>query len=178
MHGGADRQRHDYRAFDEHVLGTWTETFGGGTATLTLSDDGEFVARGLPSALVCNRSTSGRELAACLADPGSSTISADGTWSVLDEEQGLLELESDGQLFRIAHRDMDGFSVGHTDKPEPDYVFVRSTNGSGAADAARLTKAPTQPALNRGFSVGLTGLQTAIPDLTKLQKVARPQSAG
>jgi hypothetical protein len=122
------------QAFEERLPGTWIEKSGTATAALILSEDGKFEARNFPAVLVCNKSSGGPELEACLSNPGSSSISAGGTWSVLDEEQGMLELDSDGQLFSVAHRDFDSFSAksfslgfysGTTDKPEPDFVFAR-----------------------------------------------------
>ena len=124
------------QGFGERLPGTWIEGSGDGTAALVLSDDGTFEARDFPAALVCGRSTGGPEPEACLASPGASSVSAEGTWSVLDEEQGMLELDADGRLFSIAYRDLDdfsgssfslGFSTGTLEKPEPDYVFARSS---------------------------------------------------
>lgn len=123
-----------HQAFEERVSGTWVEKSGAATATLVLSGNGEFEARNFPAVLVCNKSPGGPELQACLSNPGASSISVDGTWSVLDDEQGMLELDSDGQLFSVAYRDFDSFSAksfslgfysGTTDKPEPDFVFAR-----------------------------------------------------
>ena len=123
-----------HRAFEERLPGTWIKKSGAATAALVLSENGKFKARNFPAVLVCNKSSGGPELEACLSNPGSSSISASGTWSVLDEEQGMLELDSDGQLFSVAYRDFDGFSAksfslgfysGTTDKPEPDFVFAR-----------------------------------------------------
>jgi hypothetical protein len=128
---GSDRTD---QAFGKRLPGTWIEKSGDGTATLVLSENGTFEARDFPAVLVCNKSTGGPELEACRSDPGSGSISADGTWSVLDDEQGTLELDSDGRLFSVAYRDFDGFFAksfslgfytGTTDKPEPDSVFER-----------------------------------------------------
>ncbi|MBD8704848.1 hypothetical protein [Frigoribacterium sp. CFBP 13712] len=121
-------------AFAERLHGTWIESSGDGAAAIVLSEDGTFEAHDLPAALACGGSAGDPELEACRADPRPSSISTDGTWSVLDEEQGMLELDVDGRLLAVGYRDFDGFFAesfslgfytGALDVREPDHVFSR-----------------------------------------------------
>jgi hypothetical protein len=116
---------------DDYV-GTWTRSADGGLSSLVLSPNGTFEAHNFPAALVCGRSTGGREIDACRSNPG--TVSAGGTWWIPDEEQGTVWLDSDGISFSTAYRNFDsffgksfslGFYVGSIDKPKPDYLLTR-----------------------------------------------------
>jgi hypothetical protein len=116
----------------DQYIGTWTRSTDGGLSSLVLSPNGTFEAHNFPAALVCGRSTGGREIDACRSNP--STVSAGGTWSIPDEEQGTVWLDSDGLSFSTAYRNFDsffgksfslGFYVGSIDKPKPDYLFAK-----------------------------------------------------
>jgi hypothetical protein len=129
--GSSDSSTDGGELRDEYV-GTWTRSTDGGLSSLVLSPNGTFEAHDFPAVLVCGRSTGGREIDACRSNP--DTVSASGTWSIPDEEQGTVWFDSDGLSFSTAYRNFDsffgksfslGFYVGSIDKPKPDYLFTR-----------------------------------------------------
>lgn len=130
---GTAHQKDEGSDLRDQYIGTWTRSADGGSSSLVLSPNETFEAHDFPAVLVCGQSTGGREIDACRSNP--DTVSAAGTWSIPDEEQGTVWLDSDGLSFSTAYRNPDsffgksfslGFYTGSIDKPKPDYLFAKT----------------------------------------------------
>ena len=113
---------------------------------MVLSPNGTFEAHDFQAVLECGHLYGGREFDAYRTNP--DTVSAAGTWSIPDEEQGTVWLDSDGLSFSTAYRNFDsffgksfslGFYTGSIDKPKPDYLFAKRST----LDGRRTRSSPT-----------------------------------